>query len=386
MEPIEDLIKKYNAGQCTVEEKLWLEQWYQSFDLNRNEKKASRDEMERLKEEAWQILQKKMNSQPIATPAGLKQRQFNWWLYAAAAIFLAVIGGFGVYIFQQDQNIERTTSAPQNKEAMKDIVPGSRKAQLVLGDGSIISLDSAKTMQLTEKDGTDIDKVSGRLVYNSGAGNGAILFNTLTTPRGGEYQLVLPDGSKVWLNASSSLKFPTRFDGSSRTVFLNGEAYFEVARNEKMPFHVKLNDGMDVEVLGTHFNIMGYDDESEIKTTLAEGRVKVSKESVTVFLTPAKQAVLNKSEKSLVVNNADVSKELAWKNGMIEFNGEDLHYIMRQLSRWYDVDIYFERQIPKGRYEGAIRREAPLSKVLEILKLAGVEFKMENRKILITGG
>ena len=342
--------------------------------------------MERLKEEAWQILQKKMNSQPIATPAGLKQRQFNWWLYAAAAIFLAVIGGFGVYIFQQDQNIERTTSAPQNKEAMKDIVPGSRKAQLVLGDGSIISLDSAKTMQLTEKDGTDIDKVSGRLVYNSGAGNGAILFNTLTTPRGGEYQLVLPDGSKVWLNASSSLKFPTRFDGSSRTVFLNGEAYFEVARNEKMPFHVKLNDGMDVEVLGTHFNIMGYDDESEIKTTLAEGRVKVSKESVTVFLTPAKQAVLNKSEKSLVVNNADVSKELAWKNGMIEFNGEDLHYIMRQLSRWYDVDIYFERQIPKGRYEGAIRREAPLSKVLEILKLAGVEFKMENRKILITGG
>ena len=385
MEPIEDLIKKYNSGQCTVEEKFLLEQWYQSFDLSENEKSPSPDEIGRLREEAWQILQKKMNSEPIDISEGLKQRHFR--LYAAAAIFIGVIIGLGIYIFQQNQNIgKNTTSTLQNKEKTREILPGGSKARLVLGDGSVISLDSAKNMQLTETDGTDIDKVSGRLIYNSIAGNGKILFNTLTTPRGGEYQLVLPDGSKVWLNASSSLKFPTRFVGKERTVFLNGEAYFEVSRNEKMPFHVKLNEGMDVEVLGTHFNIMGYDDESEIRTTLEEGKVKVSKESATVFLTPAKQAVLSKSKKSLLVTNADVSKALAWKNGMIEFNGDELPYIMRQLSRWYDVNIYFETEIPKGRYEGAIRREAPLSKVLEILKLAGVEFKMENRNILITGG
>ena len=365
-----------------------LEQWYQSFDLNQNGKAPSHDEIGRIREEAWQILQKKMNSEPIDVASSFKQGHFR--LYAVAAIFIGLIASLSIYIIQYNQNSEKsekkTASALHKKEKVGEILAGGSKAQLVLGDGRVVSLDSAKIMRLKETDGTDIDKMSGKLIYNSTVSNGDILFNTLTTPRGGEYQLVLPDGTRVWLNASSSLKFPTRFVGKERTVFLNGEAYFEVSRNEKMPFHVKLNEGMDVEVLGTHFNIMGYDDEGEIRTTLAEGKVKVSKESSTVFLTPAKQAVLSRSKKSLLIINADVNKALAWKNGMIEFDGDDLPYIMRQLSRWYDVDIYFEAQIPKGKYGGAIRRDAPLSKVLEILKLAGVEFRTENRKILITGG
>ena len=242
-------------------------------------------------------------------------------------------------------------------------------------------------MQLKEKDGTLIDKQSGTLVYDDGAAhNGKILFNTLSTPRGGEYQLVLPDGSKVWLNAASSLRFPTRFEGKQRTVFLNGEAYFEVAKNAKMPFQVMLDDGMTVEVLGTHFNIMSYGDEKEVRTTLAEGIVKVTKMKKSVLLSPSKQAVMLKADQSLIVSDANVDKALAWKDGMIEFDGDELPYIMRQLSRWYDVDVYFLGEVPKGTYNGSIRRQAPLSKVLEILKLAGVQFKLENKKLMVTGG
>ncbi|MEO7767572.1 MAG: FecR domain-containing protein, partial [Ferruginibacter sp.] len=259
--------------------------------------------------------------------------------------------------------------------------------ELILADGSIVSLDSIQTMQLKEIDGTLINKQSGKLVYKDGiAANEKTLFNTLSTPRGGEYQLVLPDGSKVWLNAASSLRFPTRFTGKERVVYLHGEAYFEVFKNQQMPFKVKLANDMTVQVLGTHFNIMDYDDESEVCTTLAEGSVTVTSQMKTVHLTPSMQAIMKRSDQHLEVSNADVEKALAWKNGMIEFDGDALPYIMRQLSRWYDVDVTFTGAIPQGTYKGAIRRQAPLIKVVEILKLAGVKFKQEDKKLIVTGG
>ena len=266
-------------------------------------------------------------------------------------------------------------------------MPGTSKAQLMLGDGSIISLDSSKTLQLTEKDGTHIDKISGKLVYNDTlSSNKKTLFNILSTPRGGEYALELHDGSKVWLNAASTLRFPTRFKGNDRTVYLQGEAYFEVAKNTKMPFRIKLEHELTVEVVGTHFNIMGYGDEDEVRTTLEEGRVKVMNQTKSVSLSISKQAVMKKSDQSLVVSKADVDKALAWKNGMIEFDDDGLPYIMRQLSRWYDVDVSFTGDIPTGKYKGVIRRKVPLSNVLEILRVAGVKFKVEGKKVTVTDG
>ena len=391
MRKIEDLIRKYNAGECSPEEKKWLEQWYNSFEWSNKGNINSGTESENLKEEVWLAIQKNIPDFKLETAKPQNTNilsSISWRRYAAAAVLFIAVGGTAFYFFRKPVKQNNTPKEIAIKrEESNDVLPGTSKAQLVLGDGSIITLDSIRNMQLREKDGTHIDKRSGKLVYNDPATTtGIVLFNTLSTPRGGEYQLVLPDGSNVWLNAASSIKFPTRFQGKDRTVFLHGEAYFEVAKNKEMPFRVKLNNDMTVQVLGTHFNIMGYDDEAEVKTTLAEGIVKVSNQLNVVLLSPSKQAVLKKTDQSLAVSNADVAKALAWKNGMIEFDGDDLPYIMRQLSRWYDVDISFAGAPPKGTYKGAIRRQAPLSKVLEILKVAGVQYKMEGKKLMVTGG
>ena len=392
MQNIEDLIRKYNLGRCTPEEKILLEQWYQFFDLSNKSDNLNSFEIDKIKEEVWLASQNNLvtdKKETVIAKNSIKSLWSLWKPYAAAAIFISVITVVAVYFSKptKEKDYQTAKHLTKKEQQFKDISPGTKKAQLTLGDGKVISLDSARSMQLKEKDGTLIDKQSGTLVYDDGAAdNGKILFNTLSTPRGGEYQLALPDGSKVWLNAASSLRFPTRFEGKQRTVFLNGEAYFEVVKNAKMPFQVMLDDGMRIEVLGTHFNIMSYGDEKEVRTTLAEGIVRVTKMKKSVLLSPSKQAVMLKADQSLVVSDANVDKALAWKDGMIEFDGDELPYIMRQLSRWYDVDVYFPGEVPKGTYNGSIRRQAPLSKVLEILKLAGVQFKLENKKLIVTGG
>ncbi|MEO5997098.1 MAG: FecR family protein [Chitinophagaceae bacterium] len=387
MHKIEELIKKYNSGQCSTEERALLEQWYQSFEWSKKGNDMPGEKIEKLREEVWLAFQNTKEETRIIIPLHPKKPPYiKWWPYAAAAVIIVLTGV--VLYFPRPSKQPLTSLRPVKMDAAnKEILPGTSKAQLVLGDGSIISLDSSKTMQLTEKDGTKIDKVSGKLVYNDTfSSNKKVLFNILSTPRGGEYQLELHDGTKVWLNAASSLRFPTRFEGNDRTVFLHGEAYFEVAKNAKMPFRVKLEDEVTVEVIGTHFNIMGYGDENEIRTTLEEGMVKVTSHLKTVSLPVSKQAVMKKSDQSLVVSNANVEKALAWKNGRIEFDDDDLPYIMRQLSRWYDVDINFTGDNPSGKYQGVIRRTVPLSNVLEILKAAGVKFKMEGKKVTVTDG
>jgi transmembrane sensor len=390
MQKIEDLIRKYNSGECSSEERNLLEQWYQSFDWNNKSDSIPDGNIKKLKEEVWLALQNsKTPTKREIIPPGISMlpKSIKVWRYAAAAVTIAAIALISFYLSRPAKENNVTNSIAPKQDANSDVLPGTSKAQLVLSDGNVISLDSARDMQLKEGDGTYIDKQSGKLVYNDNVeGNGKMLFNTLSTPRGGEYQLVLPDGSKVWLNAVSSIKFPTRFQGKERVVFLHGEAYFEVAENKEMPFQVKLDNDLTVQVVGTHFNIMGYGDENEVRTTLTEGIVKVTNPVKTVFLSPSKQAIMKKGDQSLTVSNADVAKALAWKNGMIEFEGDDLPYIMRQLSRWYDVDVNFSGAIPKGTYKGAIRRQAPLSKVLEILRVAGVQFKMEDKKLIVTGG
>lgn len=307
----------------------------------------------------------------------------RWWYYSAAAS--VALAGFLFLYNPGKKPVSRPATA--TVQTPKDILPGTSKASLILGDGSVISLDSAAVTQLKEGDGTTINKQYGKIVYSNTAGSRTkVVYNTLTIPRGAEYELVLPDGSKVWLNAASYLKFPTRFIEKERTVYLDGEAYFEIAKNAAQPFKVITRDNMEVQVTGTHFNVMAYDDEAFIKTTLTEGKVNIRNGKYITPLAPKQQAALEKSSGQIDIKKVDIDKEIAWKNGRIEFSDDKLPYIMRQLSRWYDVDIRFEGHIPQGEYNGSIPRKATLSEVMEILKIAGVKYRLDNRTVVITGG
>ncbi|MEO7048216.1 MAG: FecR domain-containing protein [Ferruginibacter sp.] len=382
---LELLIKKYGAGQCTPEEKLWLEQWYLSFEWS-DVQDLPDAIMSGFRDAAWNNLRQSPSDQAAIQmyPASTKQTGRRWWYYGAAAVLLV---GFVYFLKSGKEPAKTPATSIAEVQAQKDILPGTNKASLIMANGSVISLDSAAVTQLIEGDGTTIDKRYGKIVYNNTSGdNVKVLYNTLNIPRGAEYELVLPDGSKVWLNAASSLKFPTRFIEKERPVYLSGEAYFEIAKNAAQPFKVVTPENMEVEVIGTHFNVMAYTDEEFIKTTLAEGKVNIRNGNVVTPLVPMQQAALRKNTQQLDVKKVDIDKEIAWRKGMIEFNDDNLPYIMRQLSRWYDVDVSFEGNIPEGGYNGSIPRKATLSEVMQILKIAGVNYRLDNRTVVITGG
>jgi transmembrane sensor len=212
-----------------------------------------------------------------------------------------------------------------------------------------------------------------------------VLYNRITTPRGGQYRLVLPDGTRVWLNSASSIRFPTRFDGHERKVELMGEGYFEVAKNASKPFRVAFAGSGEVEVLGTHFNINAYEDEPSLKVTLLEGSVRVRSAGDSKVLQPDEQAVISGASAAISVQKGiDVNQVVSWKDDLFDFNNDPLPAVMRQLSRWYDADISYRGIIPEGHYTGSIRRQASLSEVLRMLELAGgVHFSIEKKQIVV---
>ena len=305
----------------------------------------------------------------------------------AAAVILAL--GTCLYflsLHKPSKEVAKTTPAPSLKY---DVPPGGNKAILTLSDGSQIVLDSAATGVLSNQGNSRILKInSGQLAYKTAAGgrlsaSGPIAYNTISTPRGGQYQLMLADGTKVWLNASSSLRYPVAFSGKERSVELTGEGYFEVEKNEMMPFKVKVNT-MEVDVLGTHFNVNAYSDESAIKTTLLEGAVKIKNSHASNTLSPGQQAQLTKDGQINIVNKVDMDEVVAWKDGYFQFNQADLKNIMRQISRWYDVDIRYEGEMPDRKFGGDISRTANISEVLNILKVSQVHFRIEGKTLILT--
>lgn len=312
-------------------------------------------------------------------PVHGRQRRLQWWHAAAAALLLLAATG-GWYQYSRYREHQRLAAAH-----LQDVLPGTSKAVLTLADGTTVPLDSTGTSHFEEKDGTRINKGQGALVYDhSGNAAAKILFNTLATPRGGEYQVTLPDGSKVWLNAASSLRFPTRFAGNDRTVYLNGEAYFEITPDAHQPFHVQLSDGQQITVLGTSFNVMNYADETNITTTLVTGKVMVSQPGgQQAILAPSEQAVIIKGENRITVSEADIDKTIAWKTGMFEFENDGLPAIMRQLARWYDVEVIYSGDIPQLHYSGSIRKQATLSQALRILQTAGIQYSITNKTITV---
>nr|WP_295866597.1 FecR family protein [uncultured Chitinophaga sp.] len=317
----------------------------------------------------------------------------RWWRYAAAAAVLVGIFTAGWYFLSNRH--QAADNIPQADQlARQDIAPGGNKAVLTLANGSTVVLDDAANGTIGQQGAVKVIKLNnGQLAY-AGAGaaaDGKILYNTIATPRGGQYQVVLPDGSKVWLNAASSLRFPVSFREDSREVELSGEAYFEIAGitaasknggTHKRPFRVKTGD-MAVEVLGTHFNIAGYSDEHAIRTTLTEGSVKLVKGSASTMIRPGDQGILDNNAAAFKVVPANVEEVLAWKNGYFLFDKADIQTVMRQIARWYDVEVAYEGTPTAREFVGTISRQESLSKVLRLLELSHVHFKVEGRKIIV---
>ncbi|HEY4289581.1 MAG TPA: FecR domain-containing protein [Puia sp.] len=312
----------------------------------------------------------------------------------AAAVVLLIAAGMVVALVKKKPAPVRVMAPRQNIVIVRDIPPGGNKAILTLADGATISLDDCKKGDIARDGNAQIVKGgdSGTLIYHAVSGNQqAVAYNTITTPRGGQYQLALSDGSKVWLNASSSLHFPTTFGGKDRSVELTGEGYFEIARNTAMPFSISVN-GVRVQVLGTHLNINAYHDERVVRTTLIEGAVKVESEGQAVLLRPGQQAVAagekavaGGAERSLKLDpEPDLEEVMAWKEGIFNFKNLDIESIMRQISRWYDVEVVYEGgKKPEGHFSGMISRNTPALTVLKMLEYGGVHFTIESKKIVI---
>lgn len=300
-----------------------------------------------------------------------KVRRFPWKWAAAAAVLLFL--GTGTYFWNRQQPAITPTTIT---DLVNDVRPGSSKAILTLGDGSTVSLDSAGNKVI----GQGIRQSGGQLEYEEQA---AVSFNTLATPKGGQFQITLADGTKIWLNAASSLRYPTAFTGGMRKVEVTGEAYFEVAKNAAMPFIVQINPHTAVEVLGTRFNINAYTNEASIKTTLIDGAVKLTVNERSRTLSPGQQAQVNSQGEIKLIEKADLEEALAWKNELFYFRNADLQTVMRQLERWYDVEVSYSGNIPARRFQGEIQRNLNLSDVLEGLRNTEINFSIEGRKIIV---
>ena len=387
-EYISALIQKYQDGTTSSEENQLLDAWYRSFDDT--EVTVHSMEMESETEISNRI-KARLNSH-IAEGENIKPL-YKWKLPAAAAILLLVASA--MFYFGNNHKLLKTDRAEIAKRLIfkNDVSPGGNKAILTLADGSTIVLDSASNGTLTQQGNIKVQKLSnGLLAYTINGKqvteNDALFYNTISTPRGGKYQMILEDGTKVWLNAASSIRFPVIFTGKERKVSITGEAYFEVAKNKEMPFRVDAA-ASEIEVLGTHFNINSYNDETAIRTTLLEGAVKVVNTTATAnqqtgFLKPGQQSSINKEGKLNIINNADTTEAMAWMHGQFQFASADLKTILRQISRWYNVDIIYKGNTDL-HFTGQLSRSDNASKIFEQLAMTGeVNFKIENKNIIVS--
>ncbi len=304
---------------------------------------------------------------------------------AVAVLILAAVAGTLFYLSEK----ETPKGMMLGKNPANDVKPGGNKAYLSLADGQVISLTDAANGKIANQAGTSIRKTSdGQLIYEATASKttgSTDLYNTIQTPNGGQFQIVLPDGTVAWLNAASSLKYPVAFTGKTREVELTGEGYFEVKRNA-VPFIVKTS-GQEVKVLGTHFNINAYPDEHSIRTTLLEGSVMVTplQESPAVAdrvkLVPGQQSRL--SGNGITVGETNVEDAVAWKNGLFRFEQADIRTVMRELARWYNVKVTYEGTIPDFHFEGAIERNLNLSDVLDIMEKSNIHFRLKGKEVTV---
>lgn len=314
---------------------------------------------------------------PAHTEAPVR-RMHSWWRYAAAAVLVIAVAATAVWWLTPSK--KSAPSFADNVSPSGEILSGSSRAILQLANGREILLDSAQG-NILQKGNFHVSNSSGKLDYEGNAGKAEQ--HTLTTPRGGQYQLQLPDGTVVWLNAASSITYPTAFTDRYRKVKVVGEVYFEVAQNKEQPFMVDINGKASVAVLGTSFNVNAYTDEQSIRTTLLEGSIILFHDQQTVMLKPGQQAQIKNELKMNIINEADVESVIAWKNGLFRFDRAHLSEVLRQMSRWYDVDIVYEQGIPDIMFSGEIKRNLSLSQALVVLAKMGVHYRVEDKKIIV---
>ncbi len=380
------LIEKYEAGTASPEEIIELNEWYHSFD-DTAATVASDNPL--TKEDLGRSIKERINYSNQEEPPAIYRRG---WFRAAAVVLVLILGATYIYYNQSGPDKQVIVKTPV-KQIPVEVVPGGNKALLTLADGSTIILDSAANGVLSTQGNIEVKKmdngllaykVNGKILYE----DDAAFYNTITTPRGGQYKVTLSDGTTVWLNAASSIRFPVYFTGNERVVEVTGETYFEVAKNATKPFKVKTVN-QEVEVLGTHFNINAYDDEASIKTTLLEGKVKVTVPGKSAtqparFLQPGQQSGISKNGQINIINNADTEEAVAWIRGRFQFENTDLRSMLRQFARWYDVEVEYRGPVDLY-FTGQLTRNEEVRKVFKQLELTGeVHFRIEGRKVIVT--
>lgn len=362
---LEQLAQKVLAGNATEEEKLFLEEYYNAFEKHPEiQQTLTPEELQELQASILKNVDAQIQPNNLISPKRFRMGAWRW----AAAILFCIVGTVVMMSIFGKKESEPVTKISSEKSLDK-IMPGSNKATLTLNNGTTITLDDAESGTLTQQGNIRVTKAkNGQLVYTvlkTELPSKIIEYNTVATPRGGQYQVNLPDGSKVWLNAASSIRFPTSFISSQRNVTITGEVYFEVAHSSRQPFIVSVGE-TTVEVLGTHFNIMAYNNENIMKTTLLEGAVKITDKDRSGLLQPGQQMQLNASIFNLE-KNADVEAELAWRNGLFYFKDADIKAVMRQVERWYNISVKYEGNLPEKQFNGKVPRNVNLSELMEIL-------------------
>ena len=381
------LLNKYQRNELTEPEAAIFFSWYHQAEAEEIHRLLALTNDPPLYEEATPAFLEAME-QKLAQSIPVKRLLPRKWLMTAAAALVLFTAG-SLYLLLQKNAGEKPVTVPVAKAL--DIAPGSNGAVLTLSDGRHIVLDSMGNGQVLEDKGARINIEKGSLSYEATHTPGTV-YNTISTPVARQFKLVLPDQSVVWLNAGSSIKYPTAFTGKTREVEMTGEAYFEVAKDAKKPFLVTIPGGT-VEVLGTHFNVNAYDDEEAVKTTLLEGSVKVrsaigNRQSAkanefSAILKPGEQAELSRTHSPLTIHHSpDLEQVVAWKNGIFNFDGLETKEVMRQLARWYDVQVVYEPGVTSHKFYGEIGRNLNLAQVLEGLKLSGVNCRIEEGKKL----
>lgn len=376
-----EILAKYNRGTANKEEIEFLEAYYELYDAEGNilDGIKSQEKLNIKNEISAGLLLEVSNQQNKKIPFYYSK----WWSVAAV---LALLTSLSIFYFKS----KKTEVLITQTEKENIIKPGVNQAILTLADGSTIGLNDSSHGVVVEEDGLIVTKgTDGKISYNVEK-DLIPSINTVATPRGGQYHLELPDGTRVWLNAASSIKFPTRFSGKNRIVDVTGEIYFEVARNKEMPFLVRTHH-QQIEVLGTHFNVNAYDDELAEKTTLIEGSVKVTKldkmankNTLWKVLRPGQEASIKAKGAQIDVTTTDINLAVAWKNGYFKFDRADINAVMRQIARWYDVEVVYVGAKSEDLFVGEMKRTEDIKGVLRILELSKIKTSIKGRTIIVT--
>ncbi|SFD49476.1 FecR family protein [Flavobacterium phragmitis] len=371
---ISELLKKYQDGTLSNEDKDKLDAWYLHKASNSN---LQLNEYEL--EDSYQLLKSKL-------PLQEETKVVRLWPRIAVAASIAVILGTGIFYFAQPKEQKVQVAAkPQ------EIAPGGTRGVLTLSNGKQIVLSEITAKDIIAQEGEEDEvtikmNANGEITYiinpNAAGAKDDNSFNTLSTPTGGQYNIILADGTKVYLNAVSSIKYPTQFNGDKRVVELEGEAYFEVAKNKNKPFIVK-SDNQSIEVLGTHFNVHSYNNESVVKTTLLEGSVAVTYKNQKTILKPGQQSDVSESFSKIKVREVDTEEAVAWKNGRFKFDNADLKTVMKQLERWYGIKVEYHGDVSDVRFSGGTFRNKNLSEVLKVLEFSNIKFKVEGKTVIV---